>query len=241
MQKLNCLILEDERLAADVLKDYINDIPGLQLTAVCSDVFAATEALRTQHFDILFVDIHLPKVNGIDFVKSLKGNYHIIFTTAYHQYAVEGFNINATDYLLKPIEFSRFLEAVNRVFDRLKPTAIIENTNTPSERKVHFFNVDKKQVKVYMDDILFVESLKDYVRIHTADKKLTTKFQIGELEELLDKHLFLRVHKSFIINTQQITAFNAAEIEIGEVVIPIGRSYKEAVSDKLKNTSEFKK
>jgi DNA-binding LytR/AlgR family response regulator len=234
MQKLNCLIIEDERLAADVLKDYIREMPGLNLVATSSDVFAASEVLRTQHIDLLFVDIQLPKVNGIDFVKSLKGNYQVIFTTAYHQYAVEGFNVNATDYLLKPIEFSRFLEAVNRVFDRLKPVTSAEPAASSAERSFHFFNVDKKQVKVFDDEILYIESLKDYVRIHIADKKLTTKFQIGELEELLNKQHFLRVHKSFIVNVQKIAAFGASEIEIGEVHIPIGRSYKESVEEKLK-------
>jgi DNA-binding LytR/AlgR family response regulator len=234
MQKLNCLIIEDERLAADVLQDYIREMPGLQLTAVCSDVFAASEVLRTQVVDLLFVDIQLPKVNGIDFVKSLKGNYQVIFTTAYHQYAVEGFNVNATDYLLKPIEFSRFLEAVNRVFDRLKPVASVEAASNASERSFHFFNVDKKQVKVFDDEILYIESLKDYVRIHTADKKLITKFQIGELEELLSKKCFLRVHKSFMVNMEKITAFGAMEIEVGSIRVPIGRSYKEIVEQKLK-------
>jgi DNA-binding LytR/AlgR family response regulator len=233
MQKLNCLILEDERLAADVLKDYIHAMPGLNLVAACSDVFAASEVLRTQTVDLLFVDIQLPKVSGIDFVKGLKGNYQVIFTTAYHQYAVEGFNVNAADYLLKPIEFSRFLEAVNRVFGRLKP-ASAEPANTVSERSFHFFNVDKKQVKIFDDEILYIESLKDYVRIHTTDKKLTTKFQIGELEELLNAQHFLRVHKSFIVNMAKITAYSAMEMEIGEVRVPIGRSYKEGVEGKLK-------
>ncbi|MDP2388482.1 MAG: LytTR family DNA-binding domain-containing protein [Bacteroidota bacterium] len=234
MQKLNCLILEDERLAADVLRDYVNDIPGLNLSAVCKDAVEATEILRQQQIDILFVDIHLPKINGIDFVKTLKGNYQVIFTTAYHQYAVEGFNVNAVDYLLKPIEFSRFLEAVNRVFDRMKPATGNEHTNNPNERKYHFFNVDKKQVKVYEDEILFVESLKDYVKIHANNQKLVTKFQIGELENNLDKNSFIRVHKSFIVNTEKITAFSAMELEIGEIRIPIGRSYKESVEERLK-------
>lgn len=234
MQKLNCLILEDERLAADVLRDYVNDIPGLHLTAVCSDAISAGEVLRSQSIDLLFVDIHLPKVNGLDFVRSLKGNYHVIFTTAYHQYAVEGFNVSAVDYLLKPIEFSRFLEAVNKVFDRIKPSKQNDIATSTPERSFHFFNVDKKQVKVFSDEILYIESLKDYVRIHTNNQKLTTKFQIGELEALLEKSSFLRVHKSYIVNSKKITAFSAMEIEIGTIHIPIGRSYKESVEESLK-------
>jgi DNA-binding LytR/AlgR family response regulator len=234
MQKLNCLIVEDERLAAEVLSDYIRDVPGLRLVAHCSDAIAAMEILREQVIDVLFVDIHLPKINGVDFVKTLKGNYQVIFTTAYHQYALEGFKVNATDYLLKPIEFSRFLEAINKAYDRhkiLSAETTIHETNEPC---FHFFNVDKKQVKVFENEILFIESLKDYVRIHTDTKRLVTKFQIGELENVLNTKQFIRVHKSFIVNTKKITAFSASEIEISAVKIPIGRSYKDSAIALLK-------
>ncbi|MEP7169601.1 MAG: response regulator, partial [Bacteroidota bacterium] len=160
---MNCLIVEDEHLAADVIKDYIEQVPGLKLCGICSDVFSAMEKLRDEHIDLIFLDIHLPKINGLDFIKTITGKYDIILTTAYHQYALEGFNLNATDYLLKPIEFSRFLQAVNKVFEKHKSFSAVPGKKA-TDRKYYFFNVDKNQVKVYADEILYIESLKDYVR-----------------------------------------------------------------------------
>lgn len=222
MQVMNCLILEDEPLAVNVLKDYIADVPGLELKVVCVNAFDALLALRKQQIDILFVDINLPKVNGLDFIRTLQGDYKIILTTAYHEFALEGFNLNVVDYLLKPIEFSRFLKAVNKIFDQYT-----KRNDAIHERKFHFFNVDKKQVKIFSDEILYVESLKDYVKIHLIDKHIVTKFQIGELKSLLEKELFARVHKSYIINLTKINSISATEIEIGKARIPIGRKFKE--------------
>lgn len=224
MQEMNCLILEDEPLAVNILKEYIADVPGLQLKVVCSDAFEALNALRTEKIDILFVDINLPKVNGLDFIKTLKGDYNIILTTAYHEFALEGFNLNVVDYLLKPIEFSRFLKAVNKVFEKTTHKNLVP---VSQERKFNFFNVDKKQVKVYNDEILFVESLKDYVKIHLSAKHIVTKFQIGELETILEKELFVRCHKSFIINVNKIESVSATAVEVGGTEIPIGRTFKE--------------
>ncbi|MCE3226064.1 MAG: DNA-binding response regulator [Bacteroidetes bacterium] len=219
---MNCLIIEDEPLAAEVLKDYIGQLPGLNLVGICGDVFSATEKLRTSKIDVLFVDINLPKVNGLDFIKTLKGNYHIILTTAYHQYALDGFNLNVVDYLLKPIEFTRFLQAVHKVNERSQSIIVDQQ----KERPFYFFNVDKKQVKVFADEIVYIESLKDYVKIHTGDKNIVTKFQIGELENFLHEPGFVRIHKSFIVNLEKVTAYNAAEAELGSVKLPIGRTYK---------------
>lgn len=225
MQVMNCLILEDEPLAVDILKEYIADIPGLELKAVCGNAPEALNVLRSQKIDVLFVDINLPKVSGLDFIKTLKGDYKIILTTAYHEFALEGFNLNVVDYLLKPIEFSRFLQAIHKVYERAGNVSVKEN-NFP-ERKYQFFNVDKKQVKVFFDEISYIESLKDYVKIHLADKHIVTKFQIGEMDKILDKEVFLRIHKSFIININKVSSVTAAEVEIGKTSIPIGRTYKE--------------
>ncbi len=224
MQAMNCLILEDEPLAVDILKEYIADVPGLELKAVCGTAPEALNVLRDQKVDILFVDINLPKVSGLDFIKALKGDYKIILTTAYHEFALEGFNLNVVDYLLKPIEFSRFLQAIHKVYERAG--ASIKGDGL-SERKFQFFNVDKKQVKVFFHEILYIESLKDYVKIHLADKHIVTKFQIGEMEKMLEKSMFLRVHKSFIINVNKVSSVTASELEIGKALIPIGRTYKD--------------
>ncbi len=226
MSDLNCLIVEDEPLAAKIIEDYVAQIPGLKLKGICGDVFSANEKLRNEKIDIIFLDINLPKINGLEFLKTINNKYGIIITTAYHQYALEGFNLNVIDYLLKPIEFSRFLQAVNKTFAQY-PEKITEVAKETSERKFHFFVADKKRHKIYFEEILYVESLKDYVKIHTVTKSLVTKFQIGEIEQLLKDHDFFRIHKSFIVNMKHLSAFNANEVEIGKTNLPIGRTYAE--------------
>jgi DNA-binding LytR/AlgR family response regulator len=211
MQVMNCLILEDEPLAVNVLKEYIADVPGWEVKAVCTNAMEALQALRTEKIAVLFVDINLPKVSGLDFIKTLKGKYHIILTTAYHEFAIEGFNLNVVDYLLKPIEFSRFLQAIHKIPEHSSHSQSMARNHLP-EREFIFFNVDRKQVKVFFDEILYVESLKDYVKIHLADKHIVTKFQIGQLEAVLEKEIFLRVHKSFIINIHKISATSATNL-----------------------------
>lgn len=232
MKDLNCLIVEDEPLAAQILEDYIGQIPGLRLAGTCQDVMEANAVLQSSRIDIIFLDINLPLISGVEFIRSLSRNYHIILTTAYHQYAVEGFSLGVADYLLKPIEFSRFLKAVNKVFDREKgasPPAEVSG----EDQVYHFFNTGRKQVKVFERDIHYIESLKDYVKIHTGGRPVVTKYQIGQILDLLTGTNFLRIHKSFIINLEKITAFNASEIEIGETALPIGRTYREMVDHVL--------
>jgi DNA-binding LytR/AlgR family response regulator len=234
MQVLNCLIVEDEPLAADVIRDYITQVPGLQLKGICTDVFSANELMRAEKIDLIFLDINLPGMNGIDYLKILNGKYQIILTTAYHEYAIDGFNLNVVDYLLKPIEFSRFLQAVNKVYERKMPEHKKEE-QAEQPGKFYFFNTDKKKIKVNAADILYIESLKDYVKIHTHNKHIVTKFQIGEIDVFLNEKRFIRIHKSYVVNTEKITAYNASEIEIGDVILPLGRTYKELVERRLKD------
>lgn len=228
MQKYSCLIVEDEPLAAEVLSDYIQQVPFLQLQGICSDAIYAMEILQKEKVDVVFLDIHLPKLKGMQFIKALKEPPQIIITTAYQEYALQGYELNVVDYLLKPIEFSRFLMAVNKV---KKPAAAPPTaaSTAPPERMHLFFNVSKKMVKVYLDEILYIESLKEYIRIVTPDKTILTKFQLGQIEELLAKNNFLRVHRSFIVSKNKIDAFTATDVEINGTPIPIGRSYKELV------------
>ncbi|MBL7918950.1 MAG: response regulator transcription factor [Bacteroidia bacterium] len=226
MQDLNCLIVEDEPLAAKIIEDYVSQLPGLKLKSICGDVISAGEKLRTEKIDIIFLDINLPKINGLEFAKSINNKYSIIITTAYHQYALEGFNLNVTDYLLKPIEFSRFVQAINKVYTQNSSRENIGNKEI-DERKFYFFVADKKRHKIFFDEILYVESLKDYVKVQTGERSVVTKFQIGEMEELLKGQNFFRIHKSFIVNLNHLTAFNANEIEIGKINLPIGRTYAE--------------
>ena len=236
MQRYSCLIVEDEPLAAEVLQDYVQQVPFLELKGICVDAIYAMEFLQKEKIDLLFLDIHLPKLKGLDFVRTLKNPPSIIITSAYHEYALEGYELNVVDYLLKPIEFSRFLMAVNKL--RQSPVVnSIRQVATLNERAFMFFNVSKKKIKVYLDEVLYIESLKEYVRIFTKEKSILTKFQLGEIEELLSKGDFLRVHRSFIVARSKIDAYSATDIEIQGKQIPIGRSYKELVQSILENHS----
>lgn len=228
MQKYSCLIVEDEPLAAEVLQDYISQVPFLDLIRVCNDAIYAMEVLQKQRIDLVFLDIHLPKLKGIDFIKVLKNPPQIIITSAYQEYALQGYEYNVIDYLLKPVEFSRFLMAVNKIKNK-QENLPVPAANSSSERPHLFFNTSKKKVKIYIDDILYIESLKEYIRITTKEKNVLTKFQLGQMEELLAKNNMLRVHRSFIVSKDKIDAFTATDIEINGKQIPIGRSYKELV------------
>jgi DNA-binding LytR/AlgR family response regulator len=232
MHRYNCIIVEDEPLAAEVVKDYIMQVPFLQLKGICTDALYAMDLLQKEKIDLVFLDIHLPKLKGLDFIKALQKPPQVIITSAYQEYALQGYELNVVDYLLKPIEFNRFLMAVNKLKERetgaVAPAAV-------TERAALFFNVSKKRVKVYIDDILFIESLKEYIRITTKDRSILTKFQLGQIEEMLAKNGFLRIHRSFLVAKNKIDAFSATDVEIGGKLIPIGRSYKEQVMEVLES------
>jgi len=228
MRKYSCIIIEDEPLPAEVLSDYVRQVPFLELKTVCNDALYAIEFLQDEKVDLIFLDIHLPKLKGLEFLESLSNPPDIIITSAYKDYALQGFELNVIDYLLKPIRFNRFLKAVNKLNQARIPVLAKERT-TPAERAHIFFNVGKKKVKIYLDEILFIESLKDYVKITTKEKTILTKFQLGEIEDKLSKSNFLRIHRSFIVARDKISAFSASDVEIDNTSLPIGRSYKELV------------
>lgn len=237
MHTYSCIIVEDEPIAAEVLEDYIRQVPFLELKRKCSDAIYALETLQEENIDLIFLDIHLPKLKGLDFIKTLKNPPKIIITSAYQEYALQGYELNVLDYLLKPIEFSRFLMAVNKLKQQDSPK-IVMPVNIKQEDRVHlFFNVNKKHVKIYLDEILYIESLREYVKITTKDKSILTKIQLGEIEELLAKNNFLRVHRSFIISKSKIESFSPAEVEINGIQIPIGRNYKELVMANLQTVN----
>ncbi|HET9430685.1 MAG TPA: response regulator transcription factor [Chitinophagaceae bacterium] len=232
MQRYNTLIVEDEPLAAEILKDYIQQVPFLELKKVCGDALFAMEFMQKEKVDLVFLDIHLPKLKGLDFIKSLKTPPAIIITTAYQEYALQGYELNVVDYLLKPIEFSRFLTAVNKLNQGGRELASVIQANS-TEKASLFFSVNKKKVRIHLDDILYIESLKEYIRITTREKSIMTKFQLGQIEELLARNNFIRIHRSFLIAKDKIDAYTATEIEINGKQLPIGRSYKELVQSIL--------
>jgi len=217
MSRIKCIIVEDEPLAVKVLADYIGQTPFLELRGSFKDAILAADFLRREAVELMFLDIHLPKLKGMAFLRTLAQPPAVIVVTAYHQYAVEGFELNVTDYLLKPVEYERFLAAVNKVG---RPAA------DAAGRDFIFVPVQKKRVKVLFDEILYIESQREYVRIRTEQGELLTKMGTSEIETALPPELFQRVHRSYIVAVRRITAYTAEMIEIGGDSIPIGKGYK---------------
>lgn len=226
MEQFNCLIIEDEPLASEILKDYIGQIPFLNLVLICEDAIYALDVLQKHKIDLIFLDLNLPKLKGFDFLKTLSHRPKVIVTTAYHDYALQGYDFDVIDYLMKPIAFSRFLMAINKL-DRTNNQPALPMQ--ASQRRFTFFNVGKKKVKVYFDEILYVESVKEYVNVIATNKSVQIKFQLSQMEELLPKNDFVRIHRSFIVALRKIDAFSATDVEINGKLLPIGRSYKELV------------
>lgn len=234
MERVKCIIVEDEPLAAEVLADYIAQVPFLKLAGVYSDAFAAMESLQTEEPGVIFLDLHLPRLKGLDFLKTLTDPPQVIVTTAYRDYAIDSYDLNVTDYLLKPINFNRFLTAVNKIKKRsVGPESSGQQKDSTGERKSIFVNIARKKIKIFVDDILFIESKREYIHILTAENDFVVKMPLSEIETQLDKDSFLRVHRSFIISVKKITAYNATQVEIGEHTIPIGRHYKEPASARM--------
>lgn len=228
MSEIRCIIIEDEPLAVKVLTDYITDISFLNLKGTFKDALAATDFLRNTTIDLIFLDIHLPKLKGMDFLKTLPKPPSVIITTAYHEYAVEGFNLNVTDYLLKPFGFERFLVAVNKV--KIASAENIINRGSILRRYL-ILNVQKKKVKVFFDDIVYIESQREYIKVVTATKEYISKMSTHDVEALLPANQFRRVHRSFIISIAKIESYTSEVIEVNGVSIPIGRGYKNILED----------
>ena len=228
MSKIKCIIVEDEPLATKVLSDYISQVPFLELQGAFKDAILATDFLRNNTTDLIFLDIHLPKLKGMAFLKTFINPPAVIVTTAYHQYAVEGFNLNVTDYLLKPFEFERFLVAVNKVKAAQSEK---QKTSESSEKDFIFLNVQKKKVKISFSEILYIESQREYIKIVTTKKEYISKMSTHEIESLLPANLFKRIHRSFIVSISKIESYTAEMVEVNGVSIPIGRGYKDVIEN----------
>jgi DNA-binding LytR/AlgR family response regulator len=227
---INCLIVEDEPLAAELLKSYIERAPDLKLIAWCDSALEAFSILQRQHIDLMFLDIQMPKLTGLELLKTLKNPPQVIFTTAFRDYAVESYDYDVIDYLMKPIEFDRFLKAIGKYYHRQKiqePAIGPAETNT-FEQAYLFFRVDREQVKVFLKDIHFIEGFGDYIKIHTTgNSPLLTYERMAYLEEKLPEDHFIRVHKSFIICIDKMISFSGTEIKLQGKRIPVGRMYKD--------------
>jgi two-component system, LytTR family, response regulator len=230
MSNITCIIIEDEPLAAKVLTDYIREVSFLELKGSFKDAIVATDFLHNNAVDLIFLDIHLPKLKGMAFLKTLSHPPAVIITTAYHQYAVEGFELNVTDYLLKPIEFERFLIAVNKLTSRSNFGKATAEENEASKDYL-FLNVQKKKVRILFADILYIESQREYVKIVTSKKEHISKISTHEIEALLPSHLFKRIHRSFIVSVYKIESYTAEDVEVRGVSIPVGRDYRHVLEN----------
>lgn len=229
MSKIKCIIIEDEPLAVKVLSDYVAQVPFLQLEAAFKDAILATEWLRTNEVQLIFLDIHLPKLKGMSFLKTLAKKPAVIITTAYHQYAVEGFDLDVTDYLLKPIEFERFLIAINKV--KLTNGSIQSMPETGGTKDYLFLTVQKKKVKILFSEILYVESQREYIKVVTEKNEFISRMSTHEIEDLLPGIIFKRIHRSFIISINKLESYTAESVEVNGVSIPIGRGYREVLEN----------
>ncbi len=237
--KIKCLVVDDEPLAIRLIEKHIAKIDNLEVVATCNTALKAFEILNLQKIDLMFLDIKMPSITGIEFLKNLKNPPKTILTTAYRDYAIEGYDLGVVDYLLKPITFERFLKAVDKFLNETSKNEMKIKESVPDE----FILVKSgiKNYKINTNDIVYIESLKDYIKINiTGDKNITSKYKIGDIQEELNRDNFLRIHRSFIINTAKITAFTINEIEVNNIEIPIGASYKEDVLLYLKTLKNSK-
>jgi two-component system, LytTR family, response regulator len=225
MSKIKCIIIEDEPLAIKVISDYILQVPFLDLHGTFKDAIHASDFLRQNNIDLIFLDIHLPKLKGMAFLKTLTHPPAVIITTAYHQYAVEGFTLNVTDYLLKPFDFERFLKAVTKV--KTEGSERKKLNDTQEIKDFIFLNVQKKKVKILFAEILYIESQQEYIKIFTEKKEYISKMSTHEIEALLPSNLFIRIHRSFIVSKNKIESYTAEIVEVNGVSIPVGRGYKD--------------
>lgn len=223
-----CLVVDDEPMARDILRRYVEKLPVLQLIGECSNAIDALLFLQTNPVDLIFLDIRMPELLGTEFVQSLCNPPKIIFTTAFKEYALDGFELDAVDYLLKPVRFERFLKAVNKAFPKENQEQDDELLSREKKTGTDFIylRVDRKLVKIILSEVLYIESARDYVRVFTKDKSYITRQTISSVEAMLSGNDFVRIHRSFIISVTQIKSFTNELVEIGNKELPIGKLYR---------------
>jgi len=228
--------VDDEPVAREILENHIQKIDSLEVVASCKNALEAFNAINTKKIDLIFLDINMPEISGLSLARSINKNIKIIFTTAYRDYAVEGFDLQAVDYLLKPISLERLLQGVNKYLNETPPIQMAAVQEDEEERNESFFvRSDRKMVKISFEDILYMESLADYIKIYLTDKSVVTRETISSIEAKLPTKDFLRIHRSYIIAKSAIDSFTAEYIEIGKKQLPISRGYKEQVLKKMED------
>jgi DNA-binding LytR/AlgR family response regulator len=230
-QKISCLAVDDEPPALDVISKYIASVQSLELVGTCSDAVEALNLIRQHPVDLIFLDIQMPQILGTDFLRTLKNPPKVIFTTAYRKFAIEGFELDAVDYLLKPISFERFLKAVNKVMDAsLNGTLSVDTEQQKTNIDNYIYlRSDRKMIKVALSDILYIESIKDYIKVIATTGTVITKQSISSIEETLPKDRFIRVHRSYIVALDKIKSYSSELVWVGKSELPISRMYRHEV------------
>jgi DNA-binding LytR/AlgR family response regulator len=238
--KTRCLIVDDEPLARELIRGHIQKLENFEIVSECDNAMKAMETLRSHHVDLMFLDIKMPQMTGIDFLKTLKKTPKVIITTAYSQYALEGFELDVVDYLMKPITFERFFKSVNKFYQSGNhDTVEIDGGNGMNEDAFIYVKENKKVIKIYLKEIHFIEGLNEYIRIHTDNRRVVVKSSLHSIEEKLPAELFIRIHKSYIVSISRIRAFNATTIELENAKLRIGRNYKNQVFNALHYKQEI--
>ncbi|MCW3120907.1 MAG: two component transcriptional regulator, LytTR family [Flavipsychrobacter sp.] len=229
---LNCVITDDEPIALEILEDYIRLVPGLNLVAKCRNAMETLTVLRQNEVDVLFIDIQMPEISGLDFIRSLTKRPAVVFTTAFPNYAIDGFEVDAVDYLLKPISIERFLRAIDKVFGRTAQNES-EQKQLP-DKKFFFIKSNTDLVKIEYETILYIEGLENYVKIHCETKTIISFSTMKNMEDILTPHRFLRIHRSFLINLNKVSSVQNNSFRIDTTDLIIGKSYRKTVSEVLK-------
>jgi DNA-binding LytR/AlgR family response regulator len=232
--KTACIIVDDEPLARSAIRALLARFDDIEIVADCEDTFEAMKILQQKKIDLMFLDIQMPEVSGLDFLRSLRQAPAVILTTAYRQYALEGFELDVVDYLLKPVSAERMMKALDKFYHLQRFSGTQAPIREPSPEGTLTIRAERKNILLHHDDILWIMSMKDYVQIFTTDKKHITQLPIGVLEKKLPEDTFLRIHRSYIVNLSKVTAFTSLDVEIGNRELPIGRSYQNLVINTLK-------
>jgi DNA-binding LytR/AlgR family response regulator len=237
--KTKCIIVDDEPLARELIRGHIRKLENIEVAGECENAMEAIEILRNNHIDLMFLDIKMPQITGLEFLKTLKNPPKVIISTAYSQYAIEGFELDVVDYLMKPVTFERFFKAVNKYFaTRTHQDVSLEKESGMDQNAFIYVKENKKIIKIYLKEILFIEGLNEYIRIHTDASRVVVKSSLQSIENKLPSEQFIRVHKSYIVSIPHIRAFNATTIELENAKVRIGRNYKNQVFSALKFRNE---
>ncbi len=232
--KTKCIIVDDEPIAIDVIRSHLQFFNDIEIVAECENAIKALEKINKNQVDLVFLDIEMPQVSGIDFLKNVNRDFKVIITTAYRDYAIEGYQLDVVDYLLKPISLERFIQAINKFFQQTKRNIVEFKQEVGLDPNLFIYVKEGKDThKIYLKDILYLESLRDFLIIHLDNRTIEIRYKISDFEQKLPSDFFMRIHKSFIISIGKINSFNSNAIKIGSKELPIGRTYHEQVKRKL--------